>query len=648
MYSDPRTEASTIFSASSPKTRWRGRFGWFAAASAVVAACMFVRYYSGAEPVSAQAPPQRANRTARTKQAKPQAAGDRIPDPVATINGQDIRRRDLEEACVQRFGEEVLEGLVNKHLISLHCRNRDITVTTAEVDVEIERMAKRFRLSTEQFLSMLKNERGINLDEYRRDTIWAMLALRKLAADKLDPTEDELRRAYETQFGAKVHSRLIVVEDQRLARKLHAQLTADPGEFARLAMEYSTDVNSASIGGMIQPIRHYVGDPAIEKEVFQLQKGQISSIIRVGNQFAILKCEGHIQPTRTSLVEVQKDLTEQIKENKLRDVAKDLFARLQKSATVKNVYNDPTLRQTMPGVVATVNGDKISLRRLAAECLQRHGEEVLQIEISHTLLRQALRAAGKTVTDQDVQAEIQHAAMLAGVVDKAGNPDLRKWMKKATTDRGMPRDLYLRDSVWPSAALKKLASEQVRITGEDMQKAYDANYGERVRCRAIVMTNLRKAQQIWDAARKNPTAENFSQLAAEYSIEPTSSTLRGEIPPIRRNSGQPQIEKAAFALTAGQISGIIHIADKAVILYCEGRTQPIDLKMEDVQNILKRDLFEKKLRQVMAKQFGKLQQEARIDNFLAGTSQAPKRQQTAKQPRRDTAVHPAGGSARRR
>ena len=43
---------------------------------------------------------------------------------MAVVNGQDIRRDALATACVERFGEEVLEGLVNKRLIMHHCRNR--------------------------------------------------------------------------------------------------------------------------------------------------------------------------------------------------------------------------------------------------------------------------------------------------------------------------------------------------------------------------------------------------------------------------------------------------------------------------------------------------------------------------------------------
>ena len=57
---------------------------------------------------------------------------------------------------------------------------------------------------------------------------------------------------------------------------------------------------------------------------------------------------------------------------------------------MQNVWNDPQLRQQMPGVVATINGQPIQYKELAEECLLRHGEQVLMVEISHLLLQQAL------------------------------------------------------------------------------------------------------------------------------------------------------------------------------------------------------------------------------------------------------------------
>ena len=176
-------------------------------------------------------------------------------------------------ACVERFGKEVLEGLVNKRLIKHHCRNRNIEVTDQEIDAEIDRMAKRFKIGREQWLQMLEQERGINAEQYKRDILWPTLALRKCAANELDgQRRSSCNEAYEAQYGPSVKCRLIVV-----GRPQAGRTTSPPTDrparttFARLAMQNSVDVNSASIGGLIQPIRHHVGDPAIEREVFALQ-----------------------------------------------------------------------------------------------------------------------------------------------------------------------------------------------------------------------------------------------------------------------------------------------------------------------------------------------------------------------------------------
>lgn len=342
------------------------------------------------------------------------------------------------------------------------------------------------------------------------------------------------------------------------------------------------------------------------------------------------------------MAEVRSELAEAISEQKLRGVANTLFADLQNAAVIQNVYNDPKLRETMPGVVATVNGDKVSMADLGRECLTRHGSEVLEVEISQLLLRQALESANKTVSQSDLENEMRHGAQLAGVLDAQGQPDMAQWVKMATEEQGLTYEQYVRDSVWPSAALKKLTDGRVEITPEDLQKGFEANYGEKVRCRAIVMGSLRRAQEVWDKARQNPTVEFFGDLAEEYSIEPSSRSLRGEVPPIRKYSGQPQLEEAAFALADGQLSGIIQVADKFLILRSEGRTEPIGVTMAEVQTELQRDILEKKMRMAMSDEFERLRSGARIDNYLAGTSQAPVKKSDAKQATRvrDGAVRP--------
>ena len=619
----------------SPTRRWLAIIGSLVA---VVAICVGIRSLMGTPEAEAQSPARNTRSTGSNAVERP---GRPQHDVMAIVNGQDISRRDLANACVERFGEDVLESMVNKKLILHHCAKRGIAVTNAEIDAEIDKVAKRFRLGREQWVELLQKERGVTINEYKRDILWPTIALRKLAANDLHVSDTEVQQEYERRHGPAVQARLIVLKDVQKAAKIHRQLTERPADFAKIAMAESVDVNSASIGGLIQPIRRHMGDAKIEQAVFALQPGQITPVIAVNEELVIVKCENRIAARNVPLASVREDIVESIRENKLREVANTLFQKLQDAAVIQNVYNNPQLRQQMPGVVATVNGESITLEQLGQEALLRHGEVVLEIEIAHKLLEQALRTAQVTITQEDLDAEIAHAARLAGVVDNAGQPDVEKWVKTATEEQNVSYALYVRDSVWPSAALKKMTSGQVEVTEEDLQKAFEANFGERVRCRAIVFGDLRLAQEVWAKARTNESLEYFGELATEYSIEPTSKSLEGAVPPIQRHGGQPQLEEVAFNLQPGELSGIVQVADKFIILKCEGRTDPVDVVVADVQENLRQDIFEKKTRVAMSQRFEEIRNNARIDNLLAGTSKAPVRQ--ASQPNHDPAVRPTAG-----
>ena len=626
-----------------PRRRWM----LLAAICLVIVASLVARGMIGTSTAEAQATNSKpsAGNSHRAAPVDPNLPkGGPEHDVMAIVNGQDISRKALAQACVERHGEDVLESLVNKRLIENHCRNRNIKITEQEIEAEIDRMAKRFKLGREQWLELLQNQRGVTPGEYKRDILWPTIALRKLASDDIVVSTEEIQKTYESRYGPSVRTRLIVVTDGKKAEMIHREATTRPDDFARLAMQHSQDVNSASIGGLIQPIRPHTGEPLLERAAFSLKQGQISKVIHVGNQFVILKCEGRDPARNVALSEVKADIEETIREEKLREVANTLFTKLQESAVLKNVYNDPNLRSQMPGVVATVNGDQITMRELGQECLTRHGEEVLETEISHLLLQQQLKQARLVVSQQDIQAEMEHAATLAGVVDQSGKADLKRWIESATKEQDISQEMYYRDSVWPSAALKKITGGRVKVTEEDIQKGFDANYGERVRCRAIVLSDLRRAQEVWEKARQNTSLDYFGELAQQYSIEPSTRSLRGEAPPVRRNSGQPQLEKAAFALSAGELSGITQVGDKFVILKCEGRTEPIDVKLAEVQEILMQDIFEKKLRMAMSQEFSRIRSEARIDNYLANTTQAPTKKRQHVSRRKDSAVRPTAGT----
>jgi len=543
---------------------------------------------------------------------------------VATVNGEEISRDELARECLRQHGEAVLESLVNKRLIAQECARRNIVITEAEVRAEIENIANRFSLAVEQLFKMLREERNIDPQQYAEDIIWPILALRKLAGSQMEVTREELLREYEARYGPAVKVRLIVCNDLETARRIRSQALADPSQFGVLARQHSVDTTSASVDGLVQPVRRHLGPKEIEEAAFNLPDGAISEVIPLANQYLILKREGMLPASNLTFEQVKMRLVEIVRDRKIREVGAAVFQQLQQQAQVVNVWNDSAQSQKMPGVAALVNGEQILVRELAEVCLDRHGSEVLEGMIYRRLIEQACRRQRMEISEGDLDAEIARAASTMLPPKPDGSPDLEKWIALYTQQQGISEAVYRSEVVWPAVALRKLVRDRVTVTDEDLQKGFEANYGPRVRCLAIVLDDLRRAQKVWEMARSNPTREYFGQLAAEYSIDPAGRALRGEVPPIQKHGGQPILEREAFRLRPGELSGIIDVgANRFVILLCEGYTAPVDVEFTAVRDLLYEDILEKKTRLEMNRLVDELHAQARIVNFLSGTSTRP-------------------------
>jgi parvulin-like peptidyl-prolyl isomerase len=438
-----------------------------------------------------------------------------------------------------------------------------------------------------------------------------------------------MEKLWESEHGPQVEVRVIAVSDRQKAEQLRQQAAADPDQFGELAKNHSEDRPSASARGVIPPIRKHVGDPEMERIAFSLKRDEISPVFAVGQQFVVLKCERHLPATVVpEQYRQQKEemLAEHLRDQKLREAAATLFKQLQDQAQIVNVYNNPQLQQQMPGVAATINGRKLTVQQLAEECIARHGVEVLQGEINRKILLQELKRRRLTVEQQDLDAEIARAAEAFGYLKQDMTPDVARWLQEQTNGGDAHAiDLYVRDAVWPSMALKKLVGGDIQVNEDDLKKGFEANFGERVEVLAIVLGDQRQAQTVWEMARDNPTEPFFSQLAKQYSIEPVSQANGGVVPPLRRHGGQPALEEEAFRLKPGELSAIINIGGKSIILRCLGRTQPEVTDFNLVRDELFKDIHEKKTRLAMVEQFDRLVEAAQIDNFVTGSSQIGKR-----------------------
>ncbi len=274
------------------------------------------------------------------------------------------------------------------------------------------------------------------------------------------------------------------------------------------------------------------------------------------------------------------------------------------------------------------NGKKlvISEDEVAEECKRQVGKSVLDSMINRAIIQIACQERGVQVAQAEVDQEIVRIA-------KEFKIDAEQWLQMLQAERGFSPEQYRRDVIWPMLALKKLASEDIKVTAKEVQTAFEREYGPRVKARMILFDNLRRAQTAWTKVKEDP--ENFEKYVQEFSVDPTSKSLDGSIPPIPRNSGSPNLEQAAFKLKLGEISAIIQLdggLDRHVILKCEGRTEPVVNELDDqVRAELEDQLKKQKVQEQVAKIFENIRKETRVDNFYTKTSTGdPKRNTTVR------------------
>ncbi len=605
---------------------WRDAVRWkeVGAFLLVIAACVGWRLVTGPARATAQ-PPLAKHAAGGRDAANPATKPAGKPAVAALVNGTAIGWEQLTAEAVARHGDATLDSLVNRAIIEQACARQGIAVTPEEVSAEIDGMARRFGLPRDRFLELIQQERGFGEKQYSNEIVWPMLALRRLARGSVQPTQAQLQAAFESRFGPAVKARIIVARTLDEARKLRGLALGKPEEFGAIARRSSVDVGTASANGWVQPIRRHTGDAAFEKAAFSLRDGEISEVIQVADQFIVLKCEGHLPASGVKLDDVREKLVAELSEQASRAASAEFFRTLERQAKVEKRLDTASPTALSAGTAAVVDGVAIPTETVAAACLERHGEEVLEILVTKTLISQALTRQKLAVEPADVEQEIDRAARSLGFTKQDGSADVDAWLRRVTQDDRVPMRHYIDDIVRPTVALKKLVGP-VTVTNEDLGKAYDATFGPRARCRMIVLDSQRRAQEVWQLARQNPTPEFIGELAEKYSADPASRALRGEVPPIQRYGGQPTLEREAFSLQPGEVSGIVQVADRFMILFLEGFTEPMKVTVDEVKQELKDDIQEKKQRIEMTRFFTYLREGASIDNFLTGTSQTPTQQ----------------------
>ena len=310
------------------------------------------------------------------------------PEVVAEVNGEKITLAQLKAETLKAHGQDVLSRILNRALVLAECKRQGIAVTRSDVDAEIERLAKSFRLTKSQYLEVVEKDSSMGYQEYAEEVVWPRLALQELVKDEIKLTDEELEAAYLKSYGPSVGLQMIVCATREKAEELRARVVDGGEDFGQIAKEESLDAMTASNKGRMQPIFHgTLADSQLESLLFALDEGEVSEVIGPygpQEQFVIFHCENQYDSVvpEDQIAKIKDQLQVQASAAKLKGAANELFAKLGREANVVNVIADPALRAQFPNVAATIDSRPIYLDSVIEMSLKLYAEQDLASMIS--------------------------------------------------------------------------------------------------------------------------------------------------------------------------------------------------------------------------------------------------------------------------
>ncbi len=174
-------------------------------------------------------------------------------------------------------------------------------------------------------------------------------------------------------------------------------------------------------------------------------------------------------------------------------------------------------------------------------------QEVLGQLVNRELLEVATDREGISVTDGDVEAELQQIAEENGGIEA---------LEEQAAQSGLPRE-DLRNVVRDVVLEQQLGdalTEDVDIPEADLQAAYDQNLRnfDQVDSRHILLEDEASARRVLDLVVADP--DSFPTLAADLSIDPGSKDAGGELPLSGRGAFVAPFEEALFSTPPGEFT----------------------------------------------------------------------------------------------
>ncbi len=280
----------------------------------------------------------------------------------------------------------------------------------------------------------------------------------------------------------------------------------------------------------------------------------------------------------------------------------------QQSAAAKSVAAMPS----SSSIVATVYGTSITRQEFGEYLIARETKRLDHL-VNERIIDRYCQERGVTVTEAEIDAAIINDLGPMRVQAK----DL---LDQILARNQMSFYEWREDVIRPQLLMKKLVTNMVRVEAEDLQKAYEAEFGEKRDCRIIMWPESMRQHVLSDIYCKIRDSDEEFERVAKTQANPALAACGGRMnkPLSRYSLADPEIEKRVFRLKPGEITEVLQQGPDLVVFKCDSVVPPVEKppSLAEVRSKYEPIIKEVKIREEMPKFFEKLHAEANVRTYL--------------------------------
>ena len=243
-------------------------------------------------------------------------------------------------------------------------------------------------------------------------------------------------------------------------------------------------------------------------------------------------------------------------------------------------------------VLAKVNNVSITKNQLYDFVYSSSGDKALQTLIEKELIQQEGNKAGLSVTDAEVDAEINNIRQTFQTDEE---------FAQALLYYGTTLD-QMKDDFGVQILLKKLLQPQVTVSDDEVKQYYDDNLEtlktpETIKVAHILVKTKAEADAVLTELKNG---KDFAAVAAAKSIDTATKDLGGEMEVFAKGTVDETFETAAFALANGKLSEVVETSAGFHVIKLLERNKPSTPTLEEKKVEIHEQLNSQKLNDLSA------------------------------------------------